>query len=79
MVPQGVVIEDRPMTMDVHALLEQRAERFLGDAFDALVRRAGSGCTGRWKRPRDREAMATPGERGLEDIVDEWRDDAKTQ
>jgi integrase len=63
---------DSKMTMDVYAQLQQRAERSHGEAFDALVRRARERLYGDVDgRNDDRNT----GERGLEDVVNEWRDD----
>ena len=42
---------DSKMTMDVHAQLQQRAERQHGEAFDALVRRARVRLYGTTDRP----------------------------
>ena len=63
---------DSKMTMDVYAQLQQRAERSHGEAFDALVRRARERLYGTVEgRNDDRD----PGDGGLEDVLNERRDD----
>jgi integrase len=64
---------DSKMTMDVYAQLQQRAERSHGEAFDALVRRARERLYG---AAEEQDPDDEVGERRLEDLVDEWRDDA---
>ena len=66
---------DSKMTMDVYAQLQQRAERQHGEAFDALVRRARERLYG---ATEERDAGDDPGQRTVEDLVDEWRDGASS-
>jgi integrase len=63
---------DSKMTMDVYAQLQQRAERSHGEAFDALVRRARERLYG---TVEGADGEAKRGERSLEELVDDWRDD----
>jgi hypothetical protein len=64
---------DSKMTMDVYAQLQQRAERSHGEAFDALVRRARERLYG---AVEEQDPDNDEGERRLEDLVDEWKDEA---
>ena len=71
---------DSKMTMDVYAQLQQRVNRQHGQAFDALVRRAGERLYGTIEGSQT-EAIGHPiGHRGkkatIEDVVDRWREDA---
>ena len=63
---------DSKMTMDVYAQLQQRAERSHGEAFDALVRRARERLYGTVEGRNDDRY---PGAGGLEDVLNERRDD----
>jgi integrase len=63
---------DSKMTMDVYAQLQQRAERSHGEAFDALVRRARERLYGTVEGCNDDR---DPGDGGLEDVLNERRDD----
>lgn len=65
---------DSKMTMDVYAQLQQRAERSHGEAFDALVRRARDRLYGAID-DADGDRTERDGERTLEELVDEWRDE----
>jgi integrase len=66
---------DSKMTMDVYAQLQQRAERSHGEAFDALVRQARERLYG---AVDEQDADDDIVERSLEDLVDEWRDEASS-
>ncbi len=76
---------DSKMTTDVYAQLQQRARREHGEAFDALVRRARERLYGTPAGPTD--TADTPSIRPrngpraqkptVEDVVDEWRDEAE--
>jgi integrase len=76
---------DSKMTTDVYAQLQQRAQRQHGEAFDALVRRARERLYGTDGDPvespespaiRTRKGTRRPKSR-LEDVVDDWREEAK--
>lgn len=66
---------DSKMTSDVYAQLQQRAERSHGEAFDELVRRARERLYGAVDDVEDNDD-GDDEERTLEDLVEEWRDDA---
>jgi len=64
------------MTMDVYAQLQQRAQREHGKAFDALVRNARGRLYGGVAEADEQANRGIPPNRRLEDLVEEWRDEA---
>lgn len=75
-VMRQVVHADSKMTMDVYAQLRQRAQREHGKAFDALVRNARGRLYGEVADADHPADSGVPADRSLEDLVDEWRDEA---
>ena len=76
---------DSKMTTDVYAQLQQRVQREHGRAFDALVRRAREHLYGPEAAFDNGAETASIGPRigprerkkGLEDVVDDWREEAE--